>query len=121
MRTLPRRLLAVLVIALAAGAAARCAPSHPAIVVDYGSSPSDFEGADFEIDGKIVGKLKRDGQKPRTSFAVDAGDHAVRVAAQKYDSQPDVVTVKPGQELELFVEIKTASHQGGRPVVGLHH
>lgn len=121
MRTTPRRLLAVLVIALAAGAAERCGPSHPAIVVDYGSSAAEFENADFEIDGKIVGKLKRDGQKPRTTFPVDAGDHAVRVAAQKYDSQPDVVTVKPGEELVLFVEIKTASHQGGRPVVGLHH
>ena len=119
MRRSSERLL-VFLVCVAALAAFRCAPAHPAIVVDYGSSPADFEGADFELDGKIVGKLKRDGQKPRTSFPVDAGDHAVRVAAQKYDSQPDVQTVKAGEELILFVEIKTAARQGGRPVAALH-
>ena len=120
MRRSPDRLLALLVVLLAAGAAPRCGPSHPAIVVDYGEAPGEFEGADIELDGKLVGKLKRDGQRPRTSFPVDAGDHAIRVAAQKYDSRPDVVTVKPGEELIVFVDTRPASTPGGRPAVVVH-
>jgi hypothetical protein len=97
-----------------------CSPSHPAIVVDFGNSTDEFLGKDVEIDGKLVGKLQRDGQRPRTTFPVDAGDHAVRMAVQKYDSQPEVVTVKPGEELVLFAEVKPAAVQGGRPGVVLH-
>jgi len=114
------RLLAILAVVLLATPALRCGPSHPALVVDYGNAPGEFEGADFEIDGKLVGKLKREGQRPRTTFAVDAGDHAVRVAAQKYESAPDVVTVKPGEQLVVFAEIKNAATQGARPRIVLH-
>jgi hypothetical protein len=107
-------------VLLAALAALACGASHPALVVDWGNAPSEFEGADVEIDGKLVGKLTRDGQRPRTSFAVDAGDHAVRLAAPKYDTRPDVVSVKPGEELVLVAEIKPASSPGARPGVVLH-
>ena len=119
MRRCLDRLLPVVVL-LGALAPPSCGPTHPALVVDYGNAPEEFEGTDLEIDGKLVGKLKRDGQRPRTSFAVDAGDHAVRVAAQKYDSRPDVFTVKPGEELVLFAEIRPAASAGAHPSLVLH-
>ena len=113
------RILSVLACLLVSGAFG-CAKSQPAIVVDYGIEPKEFEGRDIELDGKIVGKLKREGQKPRTSFPVEAGDHAIRVAGQKYDSSPEVVTVKAGEELVVFVDIKPAPQPGARPSVVLH-
>ena len=119
MRRSHRRLLPFLV-AFAALAPCACGPSHPALVVDYGNAPEEFEGKDVEVDGKLIGKLKRDGQRPRTTFPVDAGDHAVRLAAQKYDSRPEVVTVKAGEELVLFAEIKPAARAGARPSLELH-
>ena len=97
-----------------------CGKSQPAIVIDFGVEPEEFVGVDVEIDGKLVGKLKRDGQRPRTEFPVPAGDHAVRVAAQKYSSQPDIFTVPPGQELVLFVAMGPAPTPGAPPLLTLH-
>jgi hypothetical protein len=101
-------------------ALARCGATQPGIVVDYGVAPDEFENVDVEIDGKLVGKLKRDGQRPRTEFATAAGDHAVRVAAQKYDSAPEVVTVPAGQQVVLFVDMGPAKGPGARPSLVLH-
>ena len=96
-------------------------PPPPTIVVDFGMTPDELVGARVEVDGKVVGVLARDGQRPRTSFPIAKGRHAVRVLHPKYDAEPAQVSLAAGDELVMFVEYGKSPGGATKPALALRH
>ena len=67
--------------------------SPEVIQIDFGMYPEVFEGAEVEIDGKVVGTLERTGQATRAGFKVEEGKHVVRVL-HEHESAPVAVTLR---------------------------
>mgnify|MGYP003919596831 CR=1 FL=1 len=68
----------------------------PATLVVY----SLTEGAKVEIDGKAVGTIPLD-----DDFAVEPGDHTIRLSKLGYSEHNDTFTAEPGGEVELEIDL----------------
>ena len=68
----------------------------PATLVVY----SLTEGARVEIDGKDVGTIPLD-----DDFAVEPGDHTIRLSKLGYAEHNDTFTAEPGGEVELEIDL----------------
>jgi hypothetical protein len=79
-RTVPAASARRLLVALIALEFLGCmGDTRPKIVIEWGIAPEELEGLEVEIDGKIAGKLARFGEATRTAFAVDKGEHRIRI------------------------------------------
>ncbi|MGB0589881.1 MAG: PEGA domain-containing protein [Myxococcota bacterium] len=72
------------------------APQLPATLVIY----SLTEGARVEIDGKDVGSIPLD-----DDFAVEPGDHTIRLSKLGYSEHNDTFTAPSGGEVELEIDL----------------
>ena len=72
------------------------ASNLPATLVVY----SLTEGARVEIDGKEVGTIPLD-----DDFAVEPGDHTIRLSKLGYAEHNDTFSAKPGGEVELEIDL----------------
>jgi hypothetical protein len=72
------------------------APLLPATLVVY----SLTEGARVEIDGKDVGSIPLD-----DDFAVEPGDHTIRLSKLGYSEHNDTFKAPPGGEVELEIDL----------------
>ena len=80
--------------------------SRSTITIEFGMYPEEFEGLDVEIDGTVVGKLKKFGQATRTAFAVKDGRHTVRILHPEYQSiTENVTTGTGGRQVMLILDI----------------
>jgi hypothetical protein len=89
------------------------------IVVEYGIEASLFEGSEVEIDGQVVGTLKRFGNANRTAFAVPDGKHTVKVLHPEFNCRP--VTVNSGagaRTVHLILDFVTSSDPDAAPMIG---
>ena len=110
----------VLVMYLFATGGSLVPGSKPGILIEFGSYPQQFEGLQVEIDGQVVGELKRYGQATRTGFEVSKGEHTVRVISPNFDCTPTkVTTTLPGQKVMLLLEVDDAYSSNGRPMLTL--
>ena len=57
-------------------------------------------GAEVEIDGRVVGNIPLD-----DDFAVEQGQHTIRVFKRGFSEHNDTFTVAPGGEVELEVDL----------------
>ena len=79
--------------------------SKPGILIEFGADPGEFEGLQAEIDGKVVGELKRYGQATRSGFTVSKGEHMVRVIHPRLECEPlKVEATLPGIKTMLLLE-----------------
>ena len=77
------------------------------VQLDFSMYPELFEGAEVEIDGKIVGELKTYGQANRSGFEVSKGEHTIRIVHPEIDCMPaKVVLDKPGQKVRFMLDIQ---------------
>jgi hypothetical protein len=75
----------------------------------------EFDGLEVEIDGKVVGKLKKFGENPRTAFLVSKGDHTIRVLHPTLASTPEKVTaVSKAVPVTLLLEVGEGTSADGR-------
>jgi hypothetical protein len=88
--------LCVLLAPMHALAKRKLRPSLPATLVIY----SLTEGARVEIDGKAVGTIPLD-----DDFAVEVGDHTIRVSKLGYSEHNDTFTARSGGEVELEIDL----------------
>ena len=79
--------------------------SPEVIQIDFGMYPEVFEGAEVEIDGKVVGTLERTAQATRTGFKVKEGKHVVRVLHAELGSQEMRVEVWKGEKVRVMLEM----------------
>jgi len=78
------------------------------IQLDFSTYPDDFEGSGVEIDGKVVGKLKRYGRAMRSGFEVAPGEHVVRIAHPTFDCDPIHVRLeRPGQKVRIVLDFES--------------
>jgi hypothetical protein len=95
--------------------------SPEVIQIDFGMYPEVFEGAEVEIDGKVVGTLERTGQATRAGFKVKEGKHVVRVLHAELGSQEMQVEVRSGEKVRVMldmVEHYDARTRTGATVIG---
>ena len=116
-RSCGARAAALLALVVLAG----CFPdARPRVLIEWGVSPETFEGADVEIDGKVVGKLQKFGAATRTAFPVDKGDHTVRVLHPKFDCEPfHYDAVLNGDKLFLLLDFAETQSPSGKPGIYL--
>jgi len=88
------------------------------IVILYGMEPQLFEGAEVEIDGEVVGVLKRFGNANRTAFAVEDGKHTVRVLHPEFDCEPITVNSGAGANTVQLVLDFVGSNERGETLIG---
>ena len=94
--------------------------SRPGILIEFGVDPQLLEGVPVEIDGHVVGQLKRYGQSTRTAFDVSRGEHTIRILCSGFECQPaKVSTTMPGQRVMLLVDIGETVDPKGRPIITL--
>jgi len=79
--------------------------SPEVIQIDFGMYPEVFEGAEVEIDGKVVGTLERTGQATRAGFEVKEGKHVVRVLHAELGSQEMRVEVRKGEKVRVMLDM----------------
>lgn len=95
--------------------------SPEVIQIDFGMYPEVFEGAEVEIDGKVVGRLERTGQATRAGFKVEEGKHVVRVLHDELGSQEMQVEVRKGEKVRVMldmVELYDRESRTGATVIG---
>ena len=74
----------------------------------------DFDGLPVEIDGRVVGSLKKFGENPRTAFLVSKGDHKIRVVHPTMASETVTVTaVSKVMPVTLLLEVGEAAGASG--------
>ena len=108
--------VALLVVLQGASGCLMMGDDRPHVVIEFGADPGQFEGLEVELDGKVVGTLKKLGAVTRTGFAVDKGEHTVRVRSPRFSCQP----VKVNAQLKLqkiylmleYAESAAAGDQG---------
>ena len=88
--------MAVVFMPLHAAAKRKPKPLLPATLVVY----SLTEGARVEIDGKDVGTIPLD-----DDFAVEPGDHTIRISKLGYSEHNDTFSAAPGGEVELEIDL----------------
>lgn len=79
--------------------------SPQVIQIDFSMYPDVFEGAEVEIDGKVVGTLERSGQTLRAGFKVREGKHVVRVLHAELGSQEMRVDVRKGEKVRMMLDM----------------
>jgi hypothetical protein len=90
--------------------------SNPSVVqLDFSMYPEDFEGLEVEIDGKVVGKLQKYGQRSVSGFEVDEGIHLVRVVSTELDCPPMKVKVGESEKVRLMLDY--GSSRNGRTII----
>jgi hypothetical protein len=90
------------------------------ILIEFGADPDRFAGMDVEVDGRIVGKLERLGQATRTAFALDPGEHDVRIVHPEFNTIPARVSCNtPGIKPMLVLNYADSSGMdgSGRPTL----
>jgi hypothetical protein len=76
------------------------------IQIDFARDSDLFLGLEVEIDGVVVGKLKRTGEQALAGFGVGYGRHEVRLLHPAIGCRPAVVDVEhQGQRIRLLLEI----------------
>jgi len=88
--------ICVVLMPMHATAKRKAKPSLPATLVIY----SLTEGARVEIDGKDVGTIPLD-----DDFAVEVGDHTIRISKLGYSEHNDTFTAESGGEVELEIDL----------------
>jgi hypothetical protein len=83
------------------------------LTIDYAIDTRAFEGAQVEVDGRIVGTLAPTAHAARTVFMVGKGLHAVRVLHPDYACAPRRVDVSGGSGELLMLEIGEIADRGG--------
>jgi hypothetical protein len=77
------------------------------IQLDYSMYPEVFEGAEVEIDGNVVGELRRHGQITRSGFEVGKGSHTVRVLHPEFRCEPARIAMEmPGQKARFMLDLE---------------
>jgi hypothetical protein len=79
--------------------------SPEVIQLDFGMYPEVFEGAEVEIDGRVVGTLERTGQATRAGFKVKQGKHVVRVLHAKFESEDMQIEVRKGEKVRVMLDM----------------
>jgi len=75
------------------------------IQLDYSMYPEMLEGAQVEIDGKVVGALERTGQTTRAGFKVKKGRHVVRVLHPEFPAEDIEIEVRPGEKVRVLLDM----------------
>ena len=89
--------------------------SNPSVIqIDFAMYPEDFEGLDVEIDGKVVGKLQKYGQRMVSGFEVDKGVHLVRIDSPDVGCPPIKVTVDESEKVRLMLDYGSIVNENGR-------
>lgn len=89
--------------------------TRPHVVIEFGAYPEMFEGLEVEIDGKVVGSLKKTGALTRTGFPLDKGEHTIRVVSDRWPSQPFKLNAELKlQKTMLLLEIADGATADGR-------
>jgi hypothetical protein len=93
--------------------------SRPHVVIEFGVDPARFEGMPVEIDGKVVGNLKKIGVQTRTGFPVEKGEHVVRIASPDVFCRPATINAQRNiEKVMLILDYSESTAEGqGRPVV----
>lgn len=90
--------------------------SRTHVVIEFGAYPEEFIGMDVEVDGKVVGQLKKTGEITRSGFPLDKGQHTVRVVSPKFSSEPRTVNAEfKTQKIMLILEVGEAMSASGSP------
>lgn len=90
-------------------------PSGPKIVIMFGVDTETLEGCEVEIDGKVVGKLEKFGENPRTAFLVKKGDHTVKIRHPTMESIPSKVSAELAtQSYMLMADYEERASGDGR-------
>lgn len=92
------------------------------IVIEYGIEAALFEGSEVEIDGQVVGELKRFGNASRTAFAVKDGRHTVKVLHPEFDCRPATFNSGAGAHtVHLILDFVPSSDPDGAPMIGFNY
>jgi hypothetical protein len=75
------------------------------IQLDYSMYPDQLEGAQVEIDGRVVGKLEATGQTSRSGFEVQQGRHVVRVLHPEIPAEEIALDVRKGEKVRLLLDL----------------
>ena len=96
------------------------AMEKPIIQIEFGMDPDRFEGAQVEIDGEIVGTLKRHGQATRSGFQVEKGTHSVRVIVPGIPCEVVQVPAEiPGLAAMVMIDYQEQTDENGNWVGGI--
>ena len=76
------------------------------IQLDFGMYPELLEGAQVEIDGKVVGTLESTGQATRAGFKVEKGRHVVRVLHPEIAAADIEVELKTGEKARVLLDLE---------------
>jgi len=75
-----------------------------------------------EIDGQVVGELKRFGNATRTSFAVKDGRHTVKVIHPEFACRPATFNSGAGAHtVHLILDFVPSSSTDGAPMIGFNY
>lgn len=89
--------------------------STPCIIqIDFSMYPEEFEGLDVQIDGEIVGKLQKYGQRSVSGFEVNKGIHFVRIVSPELECPPQKVTVDDGEKIRFILDFGSYVDDRGR-------
>ena len=77
------------------------------IQIDYSMFPDLLEGAEVEIDGRVVGKLRATGQTTRAGFEVKEGKHVIRVLTDEMPSEEIAVEVRKDEKVRVMLDMVT--------------
>ena len=104
-------LLFLLIVTLSPGC---MGDSRPRIVIEWGIAPEELEGAMVEIDGRIAGKLTKFGAATRTAFAVEKGDHTIRIVHPRHGTEAvRVSTLLRAQRVMLLADYRDVAGTDG--------
>ncbi|RMH12210.1 MAG: hypothetical protein D6701_13785 [Gemmatimonadetes bacterium] len=88
-------------------------PEHT-VTVDWAMWP-ELEGAVVEIDGDSVGTLAPYGQRKVTGFAVDEGEHSIRVRSGDLDGLERTFTAGfGGGHVRMMLDVESVVDEAGR-------
>jgi hypothetical protein len=111
------RTLATCAIALFAGPLLGCMPGmddRPRISIEFGMYPEMFEGLDVQIDGRVVGQLKKTGQHTRCSFPADPGLHEIYVDHPEIECVPARAELQgPGHKVRFLLDLEDRAADDG--------
>jgi hypothetical protein len=101
--------------ALAVSILAGCQPPPAGFEINFAMYPEEFEGLQVEVNGEVIGELKRFGGQHATRFLVPMGEHEVRVLHPSMECRPATVTVESrGLPVMLMLDVMETVDREGR-------
>ncbi|GMV06852.1 MAG: hypothetical protein AMXMBFR53_31270 [Gemmatimonadota bacterium] len=82
------------------------------IQIDYQWTGDLVEGAEVVIDGVVVGKLERVGNRPVIGFEVEPGRHVVDLNTDGCLVRPETVVVGPPRLAQLMADMEDRAGAG---------